>query len=251
VNETLPVNDTSNVNETLKETLVEQFRAHLDALDTLGGETANDLSGQEDSATDLRSLFVELAALRTEVRTESRLVKDTLDLVRGTVARAETERGAAAREAERIRGEARQREKALLRPLLTDLLEVRDRLAAGVSGPVSAPAPVLWYRRVFRRSAADATTGAEAWREGLRMALARFDRVLGDRGVVPLDPVGRPFDPKTARAVGTVTDPSRDNGIVAQEVRSGFLWEGELLRAADVIVNKVLNKTAREEGEPA
>jgi molecular chaperone GrpE len=241
VNETLPVNDT------LKETLVEQFRAHLDALDALGGETEGDLSGQEGSATDLRALFVELAGLRTEVRTESRLVKDTLDLVRGTVERAESEREAAVREADRIRGEARQREKALLRPLLTDLLEVRDRLAAGVSGPASVPAPTPWYRRFFRRSAADATTGAEAWREGLRMALARFDRVLGERGVVPLDPVGRPFDPKTARAVGTVTDPSLGNGIVAQEVRSGFLWESELLRAADVVVNK----TTRKEGEPA
>ena len=105
-------------------------------------------------ATDLRSLYVELAALRTEVRTESRLVKDTLDLVRGTVERADTEREAAVREAERIRSQARQREKALLRPLLIDLLEVRDRLAAGVSGPASTPVSVPWYRRVFRRSAA-------------------------------------------------------------------------------------------------
>ena len=238
MNETLPVNDT------LKETLVEQFLAHLNAL---GGETEGDLSGQEDSATDLRALFVELAGLRTEVRTESRLVKDTLDLVRDTVERAETEREAAAREADRIRGEARQREKALLRPLLTDLLEVRDRLAAGVSGPASTPVPTPWYRRILRRSTATATAGNEAWREGLRMTLDRFDRVLGDRGVVPLNLVDRPFDPKTARAVGTVNDPLLGNGIVAQEVRSGFLWEGELLRAADVVVNK----TTRKEGESA
>jgi molecular chaperone GrpE len=235
VNEILAVSDT--LNDTLKEMLVERFRAHLDGFNN---EAVGDLSGledtgQEDSATDLRSLYVELAALRTEVRAESRLVKDTLDLVRGTVERAETAREAAEREAERIRSEALQREKALLRPLLIDLLEVRDRLSAGVSGPASTPVPTPWYRRVFRRSD---NTGAEAWREGLRMTLNRFDRVLGDRGVVPLDLVGRPFDPKTARAVGTVTDPQRDTGIVTQEVRAGFLWEGELLRAADVVVNK-------------
>jgi molecular chaperone GrpE len=155
------------VDETLKEALVEQFRAHLDTREARGGEIAGDLNGQDDGATDLRSLFVELAALRTEVRTESRLVKDTLDLVRGTVERAETEREAAVREAERIRSEAHQREKILLRPLLIDLLEVRDRLAAGVSGP--ATVPVSWYRRIFRRSAA---AGDDAWREGLRMTLS-------------------------------------------------------------------------------
>jgi molecular chaperone GrpE len=229
------------VDETLKETLVEQFRAHLDAIEARG-ETADDLNGQDDTATDLRSLYVELAALRTEVRTESRLVKDTLDLVRGTVERADTERQAAVRDAERLRSETHQREKTLLRPLLIDLLEVRDRLSAGVSGP--AAAPVSWYRRVFQRSAA---SGDEAWREGLRMTLSRFDRLLGDHGVMPLDLVGQPFDPKTARAIGTVTDPARANGIVIQEVRSGFLWQGDLLRTAEVVVNR----TTGREGETA
>ena len=83
------------------------------------------------------------------------------------------------------------------------------------------------------------------------MTLNRFDRVLRERGVVPIDVVGKPFDPRIARAVGTAADSGLDNGIVVREVRSGFLWEGELLRAADVVVNKILNKTTHEEGEPA
>jgi len=211
------------VDESLKEALVEQFRAHLDALDG-DDQDRDDQSGvmpDVDAGADLHSLFIEMAALRSEVRTESRLVKETLDLVRGVVDRGRAE-------------QVLEREAAVLRPLLIDLIEVRDRLAAGVSGPAAAPAP--WYRRVLRR--ADAT--ADAWREGLRMTLARLDRVLRERGVVPLDLVGRPFDPRTARAVGTVADAGRENGIVVQEVRSGFLWEGELLRAADVVVNKVV-----------
>jgi molecular chaperone GrpE len=209
------------VDESLKEALVEQFRAHLDALDG-DDQDRDDQSGvMPDAGADLHSLFIEMAALRSEVRTESRLVKETLDLVRGVVERGRTE-------------QAREHEAAVLRPLLVDLIEVRDRLAAGVTGPPAVPAP--WYRRVLRR--ADAT--AEAWREGLRMTLARLDRVLREHGVAPLDLVGRPFDPKTARAVGTVADAGLENGVVVQEVRSGFLWEGELLRAADVVVNKVV-----------
>ena len=215
------------MNESLKESLVEQFRAHLDTLDTDTDAGSGMMADADvDTGTDLYSLYVEMAALRSEVRTESRLVKDTLDLVRGVV-----ERG----EADRARLAEAEREAALLRPLLIDLIEVRDRLAAGVSGQspgTAAPSP--WYRRMLRGP----DTTADAWREGLRMTLNRFDRVLRERGVVPIDLAGKPFDPRLARAVGTVTDASLENGIVVQEVRSGFLWEGELLRPADVVVNK-------------
>jgi molecular chaperone GrpE len=219
------------VNESLKQSLVEQFRAHLDTLDDdteleMMADADAIADADADTGTDLHSLYIEMAALRSEVRTESRLVKDTLDLVRDVVGRAETER---ARLAEL------EREAALLKPLLIDLIEVRDRLAAGVAGQspgTAAPSP--WYRRMLR----GADTTADAWREGLRMTLNRFDRVLRERGVVPVDVVGKPFDPRLARAVGTAADAGLENGIVVQEVRSGFLWEGELLRPADVVVNK-------------
>ena len=226
------------MDDDLKETLIARFRAHLDAApDAAPGGTAGD---ESDPGTDLHALFVELAALRTEVRTESRLVKDALDLFRGVVDRSQADREAALREVERARAAGREREAALLRPLLTELLEVRDRLAAGLAAPA---APASWYGRILggrRRGAAD----AESWREGLRMTLDLLDRVLRGRGVVPLDPVGKPFDPRLARTVATAADPGRENGIVTEEIRPGFLWDETLLRAADVVVNK----TAREEG---
>jgi molecular chaperone GrpE len=49
---------------------------------------------------------------------------------------------------------------------------------------------------------------------------------------------GRRFDPRVARVVGTTRDAAVGTGIVGEEVRAGFLWEEELLRAAEVIVNK-------------
>ncbi len=121
------------VDESLKEALVEQFRAHLDALggDDRDSDDQPEAMPDVDAGADLHSLFIEMAALRSEVRTESRLVKETLDLVRGVVERGRAE-------------QVREREAAVLRPLLIDLIEVRDRLAAGVSGPAAA-AP--WYRR--------------------------------------------------------------------------------------------------------
>jgi len=68
------------------------------------------------------------------------------------------------------------------------------------------------------------------------MILRRIDRLLADRRIVATKTVGRPFDPRLAAAVATVEDPAAADGIVVEEVRPGFLWQGELLRPAEVIV---------------
>jgi molecular chaperone GrpE len=49
---------------------------------------------------------------------------------------------------------------------------------------------------------------------------------------------GRPFDPHRARAVGTAPDAGVAEGIVLEEIRTGYLWEDQVLRIADVIVSK-------------
>ena len=51
--------------------------------------------------------------------------------------------------------------------------------------------------------------------------------------------VGRRFDPRMGRVVGTAQDVSIGAGIVVEEVTAGFMWDEELLRAAEVIVNKI------------
>jgi molecular chaperone GrpE len=66
--------------------------------------------------------------------------------------------------------------------------------------------------------------------------LRRVDRLLADQRIAIIETVGRPLDPRHAAAVATVADPSAADGIVVEEVRAGFLWQGELLRPAEVIV---------------
>jgi molecular chaperone GrpE len=80
------------------------------------------------------------------------------------------------------------------------------------------------------------------------MTLRRLDRILADRRVVPIAACGQKFDPRLARVVGTTRDPTRAAGVVVQELRAGFHWEDELLRAAEVIVNTTDAKTG-ENGE--
>ncbi|OQY48555.1 MAG: hypothetical protein B6247_24935 [Candidatus Parabeggiatoa sp. nov. 2] len=62
------------MDESTKEKLITQFSAYLDSYQV----------NEETQQTDLFSLFTELAALRNEVKLESRQVKNALDLFKET-----------------------------------------------------------------------------------------------------------------------------------------------------------------------
>jgi molecular chaperone GrpE len=220
------------VDAAVKETLLDQFRCYLDSIEDAPEEPREepDDGGAE---ADLFTVFVELAAVRNEVRTESRLVKEALDQFRGVFATLQSSHATLEQELKRVHAEARERGRALLRPLLLELLDLRDRLAAGLQQPTTPPP--RRFDRWRRRQPAE----PESWREGLGITLRRLDRILAERRVVRIEMAGRPFDPRTGRVVGTTQDTSVGAGIVVDEVSAGFVWDDELLRAAEVIVNKV------------
>ena len=74
--------------------------------------------------------------------------------------------------------------------------------------------------------------------------LRRLDEILVRRGVRPLPALEEVFDPHTMHAAELAKDPDRADGIVVGELRKGFLYNDDLLRSADVVVNRV-------EGRPA
>jgi len=231
----------------IKESLVDRLRAHLDALDAAGVALPDDEIGAvdaaDDEARDLFSVFVEIAALRNEARAQSRIVKDALDQFRAVFETLQSGNAALDRELKEAHGRAREQTRTALRPLLIDILDVRDRLAAGLAVAAPEAAPPWWAR--WRRSA----SVPDAWREGLEMTLRRLDRALADRRVTPIASVGRPFTPNNARVVATRDDPSVAEGVVIAESRSGFEWDGELLRAAEVIVSKRAGAKDRSDRE--
>jgi molecular chaperone GrpE len=219
--------DGSGMEDALKHSLVEQFRCYLEGIGEM--PQPREAAGSE---ADLFTLFVELAALRTEVRTESRLVKEALDQFRDVFQIAQSSQGALEQELQSARERERAQERALLQPLLLDLLDLRDRLAAGLQ---TAPVPRPRWQAPWRRMRPPQN---EPWQEGLNMTLRRLDRILQDRRVTPIDMLGRRFDPRLGRVVATRHVPGTDAGIVLEEVRAGFLWEDLPLRLAEVVVNK-------------
>lgn len=211
----------------VKETLLDQFRDYLDSLDEVPQTV--DAEGPE---TDLFTVFVELAAMRNEMRTESRLLKEALDEFRGVFGTLQSSHATLEQELKRAHADSRERARALLRPLLVELLDLRDRLAAGLQP--AAERSVRWLDR-WRTRRPDQP---ESWREGLGITLRRLDRILADRRVVRIETIGRRFDPRVGRVVGTSKDVGIGAGVVVEEVSAGFLWDDALLRAAEVIVNK-------------
>ncbi len=211
----------------VKETLLDRFRCYLDSIEEAPEEP--DAAGAE---ADLFTVFVELAAVRNEVRTESRLVKEALDQFRGVFATLQSSHATLEQELTRVQSEARERGRALLRPLLLELLDLRDRLAAGLQQPTVRA--LRWFE--FWRGQQQAEP--DSWREGLGITLRRLDRILAERRVVRIEMTGRRFDPRMGRVVGTTQDMTIGSGIVMEEVSAGFQWDDELLRAAEVIVNK-------------
>ncbi len=214
----------------MKQALLDQFSAWLDAAEPAA-------TAETDETADLYSIFVELAGMRSELRTESRLVKDALDQFRAVFETLQASQDTLRHELERARADSANATRAALRPLLLDVVDLRDRLLAAVKLAATPARPSLVDSLVdslLRRRPPDGT----AWQDGLRMTLRRLDQVLADRQVVPVALQGRPFDPHRARAVGTAADAGVAEGIVLEEIRTGFLWEDQVLRIADVIVSK-------------
>ena len=210
-----------------QEALLGQFRTYLEEIATGEGP-------EEPSATvDLYTLLGELTALKNEVRIESRQVKGALDHFRSLVEPLQTGNTALRGEITHLRDVQRQAVRESVRPLLLELLELRDRMAAALVFK-SAP-PVPFWQRFFMKEQQEIV---QAWRVGQEMTLNRLDQLLASQEVVPMVVLGRPLDPRFARAVRLEHHPGVADGCVVAELRAGFLWQGLLLRPAEVVINK-------------
>lgn len=82
------------------------------------------------------------------------------------------------------------------------------------------------------------TRVAESLIAGTRLTLQRLHDLLATHRVRPIKALGQALDPHTMNAVAIETSSALPEGSVLREARRGFTHDGELLRAAEVIVNK-------------
>ena len=224
-----------------KERALEDFREWLDGLpgpgdgededgDGDGSEGAESSAG-ESREIDLRDLFAEFAALRQEVRLQNR-----------EQARASRELAKAAESYETAARLVRRREDDLAafekrvvaeaeNRCLRSVLEVHDALVRGVDAAMA----LRERRGLFRRP----VRGIDGVVEGYGLALRRFDRMLARFGVRRLRTAGCPFDSRTMHAMDVRRIEQAGDGEVVEELLVGFTRDGDVLRLAEVAVNRL------------
>jgi molecular chaperone GrpE len=84
-----------------------------------------------------------------------------------------------------------------------------------------------------------ATVDSNTVVQGVAMVERKVMKTLAGHGLELVDPVGRPFDPAFHEAVGTepASSPEEDH-LVARVYQSGYLFRGQLLRPARVVVKQ-------------
>jgi molecular chaperone GrpE len=74
--------------------------------------------------------------------------------------------------------------------------------------------------------------------DGVRLIHQRFQNVLHSNGVTSFDSEGKQFDPNLHESIALIDGDGEESGTVFAEDRRGYLINGELLRAASVVVLK-------------
>jgi molecular chaperone GrpE len=212
------------MDESTKESLTEQFRTYLDSYQ------ADEETTQK---TDLFSLFTELAALRNEVKLESRQVKTALDLFKDSFDTVQSSYDQLNKDLERCRHEQGAQKREITQALLLAFLDVYDRLEAGMK-TLNNYTPSLLAAYFCKRE----RRLIQGLQEGQAMTLRRTLQLLARYQVHPLDVLNKPLDPHRMQAVEVDSQPKLENGIVTEELRKGFMWGDEVLRLAEVKVNK-------------
>jgi molecular chaperone GrpE len=211
-----------------KERLVEQFRACLD-------NDADD-AGDEGEPVDLSTLLAEMAALKNEVRLQARQFKSALEQTQALSDALSAHNQTLARELERARAQATEARAQAERGLLLGLLELRDRLQAGLDAQTARrPAPLL---RLLGPLLGEGQRHWRSLREGSALTLQRLDELLASHRVRPIAALGQPLDPQCMQAAGIEWEPHAAEGVVVRELRRGYQQGAMLLRSAEVIVNK-------------
>ncbi len=72
--------------------------------------------------------------------------------------------------------------------------------------------------------------------KGVRIIHKKLLALLETHGVLPFESVGTPFNHNLHEAVAMAKHEGSEPGTVVDELRRGYLWNNELLRAAQVRV---------------
>jgi len=126
-----------------------------------------------------------------------------------------------------------------------EMQEVEERTALGL---VNRLVSVLDDLELASANAAKPGQ-AKAVSEGIKMIYKNLNSVMKTAGLRRIEAVGMPFDPRFHEAVEKV-DGSGKTDTVVEEIRSGYIFRGQVLRPSMVKVELAMKKAGEEEAKP-
>jgi molecular chaperone GrpE len=196
--------------------------------------------GARPAPTDAYSLRAAVTALTQEVKLQGRSFKELNDTL-GTQE---------SRMAERERELLCETERRCRKEVLGVLIDLRDRLGRGLESVRTSEAEIPkaarpgWRARIFSRpgrpneNAADAMPATlAALKKGYELGLERLDQTLAEFNAREIPCEGQAFDPRCMNAIDRQESSAVPEGTVVEVYRSGYEWNGELFRPAQVKVS--------------
>jgi len=92
--------------------------------------------------------------------------------------------------------------------------------------------------------AMDTAKDKEAIMDGIKLVQKEFHKVLEERGVEKIETKGKEFDPNFHEAVCAEPTTEYPDGMILEEIRTGYTLNGRLLRPAQVKVAKNVEEDA-------
>lgn len=104
---------------------------------------------------------------------------------------------------------------------------------------------LLFFDEIFEKIVNDVCSNSELNKniaQGLLMLKKQSSNLLESLGVKKMETIGKKFDPMFHEAIETVETDDKPEGIVIEEIRSGYIMNGKLLKPAQVKVSRGKDK---------
>jgi molecular chaperone GrpE len=199
-------------------------------------------AGDADRSCDSYALWAAMTALTQEIKLQGRAFQELSQTLAAQTEKIAEELRAVYAERERML--QRDAERRCRREALSALIDLRDRLGRGRESvrtretESEAAARAGWWGRIFGKDAAGSADALGALIRGYELGIERLDQTLNEFNAREIRCQGESFDPRRMNAVESEESAAVPGGTVLEVYRSGYEWNGEIFRPAQVKVSR-------------
>lgn len=215
------------ITEAQKKQLLEQFQRYLDQ------NTVESVLNSD--AINSSNLLNDLSGLKSAITAESSHFKQSLETIHSALLTVQEDNKVLAATLNTSTEQLKQQHEEIIRNMLLELIEIYDRLSSGMQ-ILQNYKPV---KSIFKNSRKKDISFIKGFNQGQSMTIRRFEQLFHRYQLSKVDCVGKVLDPETMIAVEIASVKNIEKGMVLEELRPGFLYQNQVLRLAEVKVNRI------------